>query len=70
MCRTFLLAFLVATTAGCSEHEAGQISEGDNKIGPATTKAVNDRAVEVPAVRNTMETTPDPSAGELNQSAR
>lgn len=58
MFRIFPLVFVMATITGCSEHETGQVSQGGNSIGPATTEAVNDRAVELPSVRNTMETAP------------
>jgi hypothetical protein len=70
MFRFSALVLLVAAIAGCSEHETGQVSQGDNKIGSGTTEAVDDQAVELPAVRNTTETTSEVSAGELNQSPR
>jgi hypothetical protein len=44
--------------ASCGDGETAQITRGGNEIGPATTDVVNERAIEVPAVRNTAATEP------------
>lgn len=61
-CVGFRLAFLLSFTmiTACGDGETAQITRGGNEIGPATTEAVNERAVEIPAVRNTLATEPPP----------
>jgi hypothetical protein len=54
-----LAVFVTFTlTAACGGGETAQVTRGGNEIGPATTQAVNDRAVDIPAVRNTAATEP------------
>lgn len=54
-----LAVFVTFTlTAACGDGETAQVTRGGNEIGPATTQAVNDRAVDIPAVRNTAATEP------------
>ena len=51
-------ALALATLSSCGEGETAQISKGGNEVGPATTKAVNERAVPIPAVSNVLATDP------------
>jgi hypothetical protein len=44
-------------TSSCGDGETGQITSGRNELGPETTQEVDDRAVEIPAVRNVLEPT-------------
>ena len=60
MYRTLSIALVIALTA-CDGPDTAQISRGGNEIGPATTIAVNDRAIPIPAVQNTFEATLPPS---------
>jgi hypothetical protein len=54
-----LLTFTLV--AACGDGETAQVTRGGNEIGPATTQAVDDRAVDIPAVRNTAATEPQPA---------
>ena len=49
-------ALALSALASCGDGETAQISKGGNEVGPTTTKAVTDRAVPVPAVRNVLVT--------------
>ena len=56
---TINLLLSLALLTSCDDTETGQISRGSNQIGPATTQAVNARAVSVPAVRRIDQSSPE-----------
>lgn len=51
-------AMALATLSSCGEGKTAQISKGGNEVGLATAKAVDERAVSIPAVRNVLATEP------------
>jgi hypothetical protein len=55
LCSVLICTFI----SSCGEGETGQITSGGNELGPETTQEVDDRAVEIPAVRNVLEPTSD-----------